>query len=161
MTEPIPAFQRIVAASQIVGASASAVLLFPQLFVTPVQFGSVAVISAMLAFFVFAFFAGIWLWNGEPRGYRSSVVVQLAQIPVIVSPVLTYKFMFGLGLTLTTLGGDIHANFVFGGKSFLILMGEEVPIEYGVNVWALIALTYLIRQRAASNILAGVGVKSD
>ena len=99
--------------------------------------------DSQYAIFVAAFLSGIWLWNGERRGYKLSMLIQAMQIPVLSSGLLTYKFVFGLGIIVNLVGGKQLVNFDLGGQSYLVILNAVPKLQLGVNVWAPIALVYL------------------
>ena len=106
---------------------------------------SLPVYAVMYAIFASAFLSGIWLWNGEMRGYKYSKLIQALQIPVLMSGLLTYKFIFGLGIIVNLVGNVGPVNYALGGQSYLVIWGEVSELQLGINVWAPIALAYLWR----------------
>ena len=141
----IPWFARFIAVTQIVGASSSAVIILPAMLIAQNSLLSLPFFVVMYTIFAAAFLSGIWLWNGERRGYKVSMLIQALQIPVLSSALLTYKFVFGLGIIANLMGGAQPVNFDVGGQSYLVI-GNEVPkLQLGINVWAPIALVYLWR----------------
>lgn len=119
----------------------------PGIFGTSFSVGNLLVSLVMLGFFGVAFVSGIWLWNDEPRGYRVSSVVHVAQIPYLESFPLTYQFLFGFGITLTPFSGDGFVSFYVGAKSFLYLLTDVIDFRIGVNIWAAIIAAYLWKRR--------------
>ena len=139
MDKKVPVFARIIAALQIVGASVSAVMMIIVMTQAPFHFLSYLIVGAMFVVFGFAFLCGIRLWQGEDRGYRGSMLVQALQIPVVHSHLLTYKFIFGFGVTVFFTGDGGNLNFEFGGISNLDM---EVIVANCKNAWQMLNGTH-------------------
>ena len=81
-------FGRVIAVLQIVGASTAFVFMLTLMLESAQGVFTYLILLVMYAFFAVVFVSGIWLWNGEPRGYRYSMIVQAAQIPVLTSGIM-------------------------------------------------------------------------
>ena len=142
----VPIFQRVVAAFQIIGSSSAAVLILGTLFESKLNIVTILIVVPLYALFAVAFLSGIWLWNNEERGFRSSVLVQLAQIPVIATTGLTYKMIFGFGLPVVFGGMPLDLTFVIGSNSSLFLFPGGDVNSFGANLFPPIAIAYLIKR---------------
>lgn len=140
-------FTRVIAALQIVGSSTSAVAVLTA--ATNGQFNivSIPILLMMYAYFVAAFLSGIALWNGEQGAYLVAMIVQALQVPIVVSSILTYKFIFGFGLVFSVLGNPMDAMFELGGFSYLLLFSGDPNFSVGLNFWPFITIAYLHAQR--------------
>ena len=145
-------FQRVIATFQIVGSSAAAVFFMSALPNTELHSGTVLVLLIMLGLFAFAFLSGIWLWNGESRGIRYSILVQALQIPVIDTAFLTYRMAFGFGVALT-FPDPVLVGFDFGSSAVLTILSGSETTRFGINLFAPIALAYLARLKATTSVL--------
>ncbi len=99
---------------------------------------------------VFAIAAGVLLAEGTRRGIKWSAVCQAFQIPVVVSSIVTYRFVCGLQITAGLWGRTWVVDSGIGSTSLLVL-GQAVPAGklisapgYGVNVVAVCVFLYLL-----------------
>ncbi|NLZ07665.1 MAG: hypothetical protein GXY19_21040 [Phycisphaerae bacterium] len=99
---------------------------------------------------VFAIAAGVLLAEGTRRGIKWSAICQVLQIPVVVSSILTYRFVCGLQITAGSWGQTWVVESGIGSTSLLVL-GQAVPAGKlisapgcGVNVVAVCVFLYLL-----------------
>jgi len=144
---------RLIATLQIAGASASALVVFPQVFDVDFSLGKLLVIFVMFAIFGISFVSGIWLWNGEVRGRRLSMIVHALQIPILISTVLIYQFVFGIGILIKILGHGQDIYFEFGATSNLHLFSYTADFQVGINIWSLCVFLYLWKTRVSRNAI--------
>lgn len=152
MHTPAPAreihlFTRVIAASQIVGSVFCAFVVGSLLITAPFNILFVLIALVMFVFFSYVLMSGVWLWSGSKRGYRSASIVQALQIPVIYSVPLTYKFIFGVGVLLTFQSAKLGVDASLGGESYLVFLTPGTPFGVGVNLWAMIALSFILKQK--------------
>ena len=105
--------------------------------------------------------AGLWLWRGDRRGRRLSLLLQAVQVPHIMLPgFLGFSIAFGLSLVIgigqkpPIIGSPVHLLLV-GGRNMqgvdIVLFGGGGEARYlGVNVLALAAWTALIARGKGS-----------
>lgn len=95
-----------------------------------------------LGIYVYSVFAGYWLWKNYAKGYRASVLLQLIQIPVLVSPLLTYQFVSGLMFRFLLGTGGTGFDFNFGSLWSLLFLSDS-GFSIGVNIIPLIIFFFL------------------
>ena len=142
-------FTRVIATLQIAGSSAAALVMLPTMMENPPNLISIPVLMVMYAIFALGFISGIWLWNGETRGHKYSILTQALQVPIIFSTLVTYKFIFGFGAYFVLVGGPFDLQFQIGSFSMLYLFPGNPSPFLGVNIFALIAMSHLITQLRA------------
>ena len=92
--------------------------------------------------------AGILLWQSLSQGYRLSVLVQLAQLPVIVSARLAYDVGIGARAVFgVTRPFSFLLHFSFSGAMDVGFGTSSYVLTYGVNVVALALLIFLVVTR--------------
>ena len=89
--------------------------------------------------------AGYWLWQNFAKGYRASVLLQLLQVPVLVSPLFTYEFVSGLMLRFLVGTGGFDTSFNFGSQFTFLLMPQDAGFSIGVNCVPVVVY-YLLRR---------------
>lgn len=99
---------------------------------------------------VFAVVAGVLLAEGTRRGIKWSAICQALQIPVVVSSIVTYRFVFGHQITAGSWGQTWVVENRIGSTSLLVL-GQAVPAGksisapgFGANVVAVCVFLYLL-----------------
>ena len=95
---------------------------------------------------------GVRLWRDQPRGWKWAKILYAAQIPVLTVPGLDYEYYTGIAIKL--LGGEADNVFEFGlGASATLYLDTGVTgLVYGVNLFAVIALIYLLSRARARAI---------
>jgi len=96
--------------------------------------------------------AGVLLWRNHPAGMTLSLIIQALQIPRVSFGGLLYYFFLGIdtGLAVSGLepGADLRVHFSlnFGGNLRLNIGTDPNPIMLGVNIFAIFAFSYLLKQ---------------
>jgi hypothetical protein len=87
------------------------------------------------------------LWRGEPKGWKASTILFALQVPILTIPGLGYEFYTGIALKIVA--GDVAHMFGFNlGASIDLNVGSDVTgFILGVNVVAIAAVIYLLRNR--------------
>lgn len=132
---------------QIVGASATAAAAVGMLFGSGIGVANTLIFGSMLLFCAVTILAGIWVWNAELRGFRLAAFSLAFQIPVLQSSLLSYKFSFGIGMTLFLAGEPGKFRYDLGGFGQLTLFGGQLPLLVGVNLVAIAALAWVLRRQ--------------
>ena len=140
---------------QIVGASATAAAAVGMLLGGDIGVAYTLIFCTMLLFCAASILAGIWLWNGELRGFRLSAFSLAFQIPVLQSSLLSYKFSFGIGVTLFLAGEPGKFRYDLGGFGQLTLFGGQLPLLVGINIVAIAALAWVLRPRHRMELESG------
>lgn len=151
---------RIIAALEMVGGVVGVGFVVWWLSAAPVKALTILLAPIPIGIYVFSLVAGVALWRGSPFGRRASIVVQLIQLPKIVSPQLIFMFSFGLDLWVHYLRTAEFANlgFEFRLLAFnqLFINAQGAPVGLGVSVIAPLFLLVLTRYKpgAASDVYA-------
>jgi hypothetical protein len=96
--------------------------------------------------FLFGIVAGLAFVERPQLGAALSAVYQALQIPVVSSPLLTYKLLSGVQLGVGWQEGRVVVLFEFGARSTFVLLRHTDPWGIGVNVLALVLFVYLLLQ---------------
>lgn len=102
-------------------------------------------------FYGYSVLAGYWLWQNLAKGYRASVLLQLLQIPVLVSPLLTYEFVSGLMLRILIGTGGFDTSLNFGSQFTFELMPQNTGFSIGVNCVPVVVY-YLLKNFRVSRL---------
>jgi hypothetical protein len=113
----------------------------------------IVLVAGFLALFAWSTIAGVRLWRGEPKGWKWATILFVLQIPVLTVPGVSYEFYTGLALKI--FGGETVHNFGFNlGASVDLNFGTDVTgLIYGVNIVAIAAVIYLLRNRPGKIVL--------
>ncbi len=129
---------------QIIGSSAATAAVIGALITPGANTLSYVIFLFMLAFCLFTLFAGLWLWNGELRGYRRIAISLAMQIPILQSSIMSYKFSFGIGITLYLAGQPGKLHYDLGGFGQMAFFSGEKPVLVGINLMAIAALAWIL-----------------
>jgi len=102
---------------------------------------------------IFAVVAGITLWGGTSFGRKASLAIQLIQLPKITSPAIIFLFSFGFDLWVHVSSSGvvgIQASVFFNQLFFNV---PNAPIDFGVSITAIIALSILKKYEPPSKTL--------
>jgi hypothetical protein len=101
--------------------------------------------------FVLSCAAGVRLLREKASGRRLGYITQLLQIPIVIVPALTWKFIAGViaSITATPKGVGLYAGLE---ATWLVGNGPTAPfpITLGLNLWPLVILILLVRARPTS-----------
>ena len=103
--------------------------------------------GAFFALFLWACVTGVRLWRGNARGWKWAAILYASQIPVLTVPGLRYAWYTGLSLKLA--GGNVVRafSFDFGAAADFYLDTKITDVVYGINLFAIFALSYLLTHR--------------
>ena len=109
---------------------------------------SLPVISSVVSATLFAWgiLTGVLLWRATPGGFKWAKILFALQVPVFHVARLTYEFSTGfsfrvmIGNTNRYIGGDIGSSLNFA------LSPQSLGFMFGINIIAVMALVYLIRE---------------
>lgn len=138
---------KAIIALQVAGAAYAVTTL---LFAFPgFDFGGVTLFffGILVAVSAFGFVSGLLFWSGKTAGYYGSIATHALQFPMLISSVLNYKLVFGVGVFLKVVGPIKLVGLNVGASTILIVAPGEQAITLAVNLYALFALAYLIRDR--------------
>ena len=117
------------------------------------------VVGFFVVVFAWTLITGFRLWRGDERGVKWAKILFAAQIPVLTVPGLNYEYYAGLSMKL--LAGEVKEHFALGlGASGTLYLDTRITDWiYGVNIFAVIALTYLLyRPRSGASLRGGAAV---
>jgi hypothetical protein len=105
------------------------------------------------ALFVWTVLTGIRLWQNDPRGWRWGKILFAAQIPVLTVPGFSYEYYSGIAIKI--LGGQVddHFKMALGANANLYLDTRITDLFYGINLFALFALIYLLAKSRPNTAL--------
>lgn len=94
---------------------------------------------------------GLRLWRNEERGWRWAKILYAAQIPVLTVPGFSYEYYTGIAIKLMGGQADNFLNLGLGASANLYLDTRITGLIYGVNVFAVLALVYLVMKSRSGN----------
>jgi len=113
----------------------------------------------MLILYVLSIRGGFLLWKGKEKGIGISVIVQIFQIPYIITSSFIYYFVSGLQIVVGTIISSnmikIMATFQLGSLFAVYFENTVKSIELGINIIPIVVILYLrrIKKIAKSNQL--------
>ena len=105
------------------------------------------------ALYIFAGYCGVAALQRRPGWVRKNLVLWAMQVPVFISPLVTYTFTNGalLSVWLRVDSAGAGANFLFGSNLAMTLFTPG-PLVLGVNILAVALALYLRKlERAAGD----------
>jgi hypothetical protein len=101
--------------------------------------------------------AGIALWRGTSFGRKASMAIQAIQLPKIISAPLIFMFSFGFDFWVHASSSALGFQTAFFGNNqvFIGVNVENVPVDFGVSVTAIIALVILNKYKPAARTSLG------
>lgn len=110
---------------------------------------SLFIFIIIIALYILSFIGGFCLWKKKKKGIILSKIVQVFQIPYIITSSFTYAFISGLQLGPTvTVSSKIFkfAGLFYLGSSFNIHFGSGIKyIILGINIIPILVIYYLIK----------------
>ncbi len=105
-------------------------------------------IAAFAAVFVWSALTGVRLWQGQARGWKWATILFAAQVPVFSVPGLSYEYYTGFAIKL--MGGAVESSFSLGlGSSANFYLDTRITeVFYGINLFAVAAVIYLLLRRS-------------
>jgi len=113
----------------------------------PVHWVYSLLVAVFFLLFAWSTLTGLRLWRGDARGWKWAVILFAMQVPVLTVPGLSYEYYTGIALKV--MGGNATNTFLFGlgaNANFYLDTGIT-DLAYGVNLFALGAVAYLLRAR--------------
>ncbi|OLP15893.1 hypothetical protein BST81_24035 [Leptolyngbya sp. 'hensonii'] len=113
------------------------------------------VIAFFLTLYCLSVLAGIWLWQGQLRGYFLSQVIQFCQVlQISVSNGISYTFVSGaqviLGLILSPRFGaevNVHLGSLWGFYTSFSWSPEDPEVKIALNLLSLLVLIFLNQKK--------------
>jgi hypothetical protein len=101
--------------------------------------------------------AGIMLWGGTSSGRKASMAIQIIQLPKIISPSLVFMFSFGFDFWVHASSAALGFQTAFLGNNqvFIGVGVQDVPVDLGVSVTAIIALVILNKYKPVARTPVG------
>jgi hypothetical protein len=148
---------RVIAVLQIVGGLFSMVFIGWALVAQIRDIFSVGIGIGEMLVDIFGVVAGIMLWSGTSFGRKASVAIQAIQLPKIISPSLVFMFSFGFDFWVHASSSAFgFQTAFFGNNQIFIGVGvQNVPVDFGVSVTAIIALVILNKYKPAARTSVG------
>ena len=100
---------------------------------------------------ILAIVGGVALWRGTPFGRKASILIQLIQIPKIISPTIIFLFSFGFDLWIHFLTGNELSTIgfqtaVFASTQFFLNV-PGAPTGIGVSITGIVFLLVLLKHK--------------
>ncbi len=143
--------QRVIVVIQIAGSAYGLIILltaFPGFDSAGIN---LSIYSVLLAVSAFGFASGLLFWAGKSIGYFGSIVTHALQIPMIMTTAFAYKLAFGIGIFLKVIGPINLVNLNLGAPTILAVVPEPQGTIIAVNLYAMFALMYLVRDWKKAN----------
>ena len=109
------------------------------------------IVAIQIAGSAFGFASGLLFWAGKSIGYFGSIVTHALQIPMIMTTAFAYKLAFGIGLFLKVIGPNELVSLNLGAPTILVVAPEPQGTIIAVNLYAIFALMYLVRDWKKAN----------
>jgi hypothetical protein len=107
------------------------------------------IVIFILALYVLSFIGGFLLWKGKENGMVISIIVQIFQIPYIITSNCIYVFISGLqlGASISIPTNILRITGLFAyGSSFDMYFGNSVKYTViGMNFIPIIVIYYIIK----------------
>lgn len=120
----------------------------------PVNTLTIILSPVPIGIYLLSLLSGISLWRGRSFGRKASIIIQLIQLPKIISPALIFMFSFGFDFWIHYL---LHGNFSTLGFEFRFLAFqqffsgvEDAPLGFGLSIPAFIFLIILFNYKPGS-----------
>ena len=142
---------KVIIAIQIVGSVYAIILLFANF--PGFDNGWIAglLYSIPLPLPVLGIAAGLLYWTGKNSGFYGSIAAHAFQIPMIFTTALAYKIAFGISVFLKVNGPINLVELNFGVSTTLVVLPGQQSTVVAVNLYALFAMMYLIRDWKKTN----------
>ena len=102
----------------------------------------------ILLVFLLSLIAGIWLWQEKKLGYLLTYIVQILQVPYIVTNVISYSIVSGLQLAFIIEFSsqilNLNTRFWIGSNANFSIFNEVPFSALGFNIVPLIIILYLV-----------------
>jgi hypothetical protein len=110
--------------------------------------GSVISIILGVCLFAFSIIAGLALVEGSRNGRLFTKIMLLIQIPMITSPIVTYKFFSGFTCGPKVMGNSLGFEFYFSSYFYFGWFISWMDFQVGLNLYALAAFVFLRRMES-------------
>lgn len=137
-------WRRVIATLEMAGGALGFGFIAWMLLANPVDARTALVALFVLAVNALSFVAGVALWSGSRAGRVLSIIVQVIQLPKVVSASVIFMFSFGLDVWVSVaeaagqMTWGIHFNLL--GSSNLYF---NAPVTYGLAGVSLTAIAFL------------------
>jgi hypothetical protein len=118
------------------------------------QIAGYVLVSAMIATFAFGVFCGFKFIEDEQKGLRLLRWFFGIQIPILSSPIITYRLSAGAGINLSWIGSNMSFFWRFGSEMGVWIL-QDRPWGLGLNLFALAMFLWtgrLLKRKVANQI---------
>ena len=147
------ALRRLIAGLELIGGTWGLVLLAKQFPAFRLEIYVILLAPIAIGIFLMSLVAGALLWRGHRAGRMASIIVQVIQLPKLVSPFLIFMFSFGFDFypyIVATRGvSRIEADFKVLAFYNLYLNRPGMPVAFGISIPAVVFLIVLLRYKPA------------
>lgn len=142
---------KVIVAIQIAGSVYATILLLVDFPGFDIGWITWLLYSISLAVPVFGIASGLVYWAGKTAGFYGSVAAHVLQIPMIFTTALAYKMAFGMSVFLRVIGPIKLVEINLGVSTILVVEPGQQSAVLAVNLYALFAMMYLIRDWKKTN----------
>jgi len=142
---------KVIVAIQIAGSAYAAIIFLADFPGFDIGWTTWLLYSVTLAVPVFGIASGFLYWAGKTAGFYGSIAAHALQIPMIFTTVLAYKMAFGISVFLKIIGPTKLVELNFGVSTILVVVPGQQGAVVAVNLYALFAMMYLIRDWKKTN----------
>lgn len=100
--------------------------------------------AALVALSFFTAAVGVALWRNKSYGKICAAILFALQVPVFSSPSFTYEWFTGMAIKFIGSNGSYAWSAELGGSNNFHLQSGVAEITYGCNVFAMVALLFLL-----------------
>jgi hypothetical protein len=144
-------WMRVISVLEIIGGIGGVGSVIWWLLAAPFDAFSLLLAPIVVTIYILSVIAGVALWRGSAFGRKASIVVQIIQLPKIVSPLIIFMFSFGFDLWghILFAKGSSNLGFEFRFLAFnqLFINVQDAPFGLGVSLSAAIFLALLLRHK--------------
>ena len=136
---------KVIVAIQVAGSVYATILLLADPPEFDIEWITWLLYSVSLTVPVLGITSGLLYWAGKTAGFYGSIAAHALQIPMIFTTALAYKMTFGVSVFLKVIGPTKLVELNFGVSTILVVVPGQQSAVVAVNLYALFAMMYLIR----------------
>jgi hypothetical protein len=140
---------KVVAGIEVLGGIIGAIYVVVGVLMSDVNIYTISFGILGIIVFSLSLIAGITLWKEHRLGKPLSIIIQLIQLPKILSPVVAFSFSFGFDFYViwTFIGDFSHLGFNarFLEEHILMINDANAPFGIGISIISCVFLGLLFR----------------
>ena len=139
---------KIISILEIVGGIFGIAFMIWLVVTNPDKIFAIFIAIFSIGIYTLSLVAGIALWRGRKFGRTTSIIVQVIQLVKIISPLIIFKFSFGLDIWVHFLlaagGSDAGFNFVVLAANELFFDKSVAASGFGISIVSFVFLIILL-----------------